>query len=200
MTVATTFASSEPPLSREHYAALADARPRFNKVHNAARVVAFNGWTMAIVALLSAPFALSSASSLLTSVGAAVVACLEFRGRRKLLQFDPAAAAMLGWNQLFLMALIVAYCLWETWSSINGPNSISTQLQSNPELADLLGSTEEIESLFTSLTVGFYGSLMALSIVIQGANAIYYFTRRKHLVACLQDTPRWALEIVRLAR
>jgi hypothetical protein len=35
--------------------------------------------------------------------------------------------------------------------------------------------------------------------VFQGLNAVYYFTRRKHVVACLHDTPEWVLDLERLA-
>ena len=46
------------------------------------------------------------------TLGLSIVAYNEFRGRKRLLNFDPSAATMLGWNQLGLLAMIVVYCLW----------------------------------------------------------------------------------------
>jgi hypothetical protein len=186
---------TKTPLSREHYRELADAKPRFAKVRAAARVAAFNGWTMGIVAALSAPFAFFSVAGLVMAAGFAVIAYIEFRGRRRLLQYDPSAAALLGWNQIGLLTLILAYCLWQLWTGLSGPSPLAAELQSQPELEAALGSLDEVDSLYRSVVIAFYGLVIALSVVVQGLNAVYYFTRRPHVVACLRDTPAWVLDL-----
>src|SRR5262245_39628491 len=98
------------PLTREHRRELALARESAAKIRKASRVAAFNGWSTAIIAALSLPFAFSSLVSLLVTGALSVVAFIEFHGRRRLLNFDPAAATILGWNQLGLLAMICAYC------------------------------------------------------------------------------------------
>jgi len=107
MSVATMEELSAGPLSREHHQELALANSRAKKVRRAAGVAAFNGWSIGIVAALSVPFALFSISGFLVTLGLAIIAANEFRGRRGLLRFDPAATALLGWNQIGLISLIV---------------------------------------------------------------------------------------------
>ena len=46
--------------------------------------------------------------------------------------------------------------------------------------------------------MAFYGTVIALSVIVQGLTAAYYFTRRKHVEACLRDTPAWALDVERM--
>ena len=187
------------PLSREHYYELEAAKPRFKKVRAAARVAAFNGWTLAILAVLSLPFALFSVEGMLMTAGLSVIAYIEFRGRRGLLQYNPSAGTLLGWNQVGLLTLILIYCLWQLWAGLSGPSSLAAELHAQPELGEAIGSLDEVETLYKGVVVAFYGTIIALSVVVQGLNAFYYFTRRKHLVACLQETPEWVLDLERRA-
>ncbi len=187
------------PLSRDHYRELADAKLRFKKVRAAARVAAFNGWTIGVIAALSAPFALFSVAGLVMAAGFTVIAYLEFRGRRRLLQYDPSGATLLGWNQLGLLTLIVVYCLWQVWAGLSGPSPLAAELEAQPELGEALGSLEEVDSLYSGVVVAFYGTIIALTVVVQGLNAIYYFSRRKYVDAYLRDTPDWVLDLERLA-
>jgi hypothetical protein len=81
------------------------------------------------------------------------------------------------------------------WSS---RGAFAAEMQAHPEYEEALGSLDEFEGLYRSAVVGFYGSVILLSAVFQGFNAIYYFTRRKHIDAYLQDTPAWVQEIQRM--
>ena len=40
-----------------------------------------------------------------------------------------------------------------------------------------------------------YGSVIALSVIFQGGNALYYFTRRKHVEAYVAETPAWIRDL-----
>ena len=162
-------------------------------------MAAFNGWTIGVIAALSAQFALFSVAGMLTTAGLYVLAFIEFRGRRRLLQYDPSGATLLGWNQIGLLTLILAYCLWQLWTGLNGPSSLAAELQAQPELGDALGSLEEVDSLYKDVVIAFYGTVIALSVIVQGVNAFYYFTRRKHVVACVRESPEWVLDLERLA-
>lgn len=42
------------------------------------------------------------------------------------------------------------------------------------------------------------GIVILVSVLFQGLNAIYYFTRRKHVDAYVQNTPEWVLNLNRL--
>ena len=100
------------PLTAEHRRELSAARGRGKTIRKAARVAAFNGWTTALIAAVSAPFSIGSPVGLALTAGIAVVAINEFRGRKQLLNFEPRGATLLGWNQLGFLAMIIVYCLW----------------------------------------------------------------------------------------
>lgn len=182
----------------EHRRELALARERAKAIHRAARVAAFNGWATAAVAALSAPFALFSVVGFLMTVALSAVACNELRGRKRLLEFDPSAATLLGWNQLGLLTMIVVYCLWMIATSLAGTSALAAELNGYAELEAVLGSTSEFTALYQQLVIVLYGSVIALSAVFQGLNALYYFTRRKHVAAYVAETPEWIRDLQRM--
>jgi hypothetical protein len=171
------------------------AKGRTKAIRKAARVAAFNGWATGIIAAFSAPFALFSVAGCIMTVGLAIVARNEFRGRKRLLAFDPASTALLGWNQIGFFLLIAVYCLWMLRCSIG---SFAAELQAYPELKDALGSLDGFDSLYRYVVVGFYTTVVSLSAIFQGLNAFYYFSRRKHIESYLQETPTWVQEIERM--
>jgi len=183
-------------LSPEQRHELTLAKTRGKAIRKAANVASFNGWVTAVIAALSAPFAPFSIVGFLVTCGLAVVAYNEFRGRKRLLSLDPSAATLLGWNQLGFLAMISAYCAWMLFANID---SFSSQLQANPELQEALGSLDEFEDLYRLVVVGLYGTVFVLSVIFQGLNALYYFTRRKYINAYLQETPAWVQEIERMS-
>jgi hypothetical protein len=160
-------------------------------------VASFNAWATTLVAMLSAPFAPFSISGLATTVGLTFVAANEFRGRRRLLQFEPSAAAILGWNQLILLAMIVGYSAFSIYTNLYGPNSFTAQLQAYSELDSALSSLDGVDTLVRHIVVVIYGTVIAISIVSQGLTALYYFTRRKHIEVYLAETPQWIRELQR---
>ena len=184
---------SAGPLTPEHHRELAQAKERSVKIRTAARVAAFNGWVTALIAASSALFTMFSFSivSLLVTVALAAVAYNEFRGRDRLLAFDPGAATLLGWNQLGLLAMITIYCGWMLYTSLTNPNAIS------PELRQVMDSVGELDELVRYITLVFYGLVIGLSAIFQGLNALYYFTRRKHIEAYVRETPEWVRSVQR---
>jgi len=147
----------------------------------AARVAGFNGWATGIVAALSLPFAFFSVTGAVIFVSLTAVAYNEFRGRRRLLKLDPAAATLLGWNQLGLLAVLTVYCCWMIFRGLTTPNPLAAELAANPDLRAVLGPTGQFDALYRQVIVGFYGIVIVLSAIFQGLNAVYYFTRRKHV-------------------
>lgn len=190
---------TDPPLSELHHRALAAARKRGEPVLRAGRVATFNAWTTAVLAGLSAPFALFSLAGLVVFVGLSLVAWNEFRGRRRLLDYDPAGATILGWNQLGLLALITLYCVWAIYSNLWGSQSIDAQLNANPELRAAFGSLDGLGQLLKPIVLAFYGIVIALSALFQGGNALYYFTRRKYVAKYAEETPAWVIDLQRAA-
>jgi hypothetical protein len=185
------------PLSVAHRRELSAARDRAKTIRKAARVAAFNGWTTAAVAALSAMFLLFDHSSLAIAVTLAlsIVTYNEFRGRKRLLNFDPSAATLLGRNQLGLLAMIVAYCLCMlSRSSSEAVGALSAQMQSTAE-RELLNMAGDLESLYKTATLALYGGVIVLSVLFQGGNAVYYFTRRRHVEDFIAETPQWASDV-----
>jgi hypothetical protein len=168
------------------------ANERAKKIRKAAGVAMFNGWATGIFAALSAPFALFSIDGFLVTVGLSVISYNEFRGRKRLLQFDPLSPILLGWNQVGLMTLIIVYCLWMLLTSLTSADPFAAEVAANPELA---GSLNQFDHLYKDLVVTVYGTVIVLSVIFQGLNALYYFTCRKHVEAYVQETPEWVLDL-----
>jgi hypothetical protein len=188
---------ADGPLSTDHFQELACADERAKLVHKAARVASFNGWTTAVIAALSAPFALFSIAGFLVILVLSVIAYNEFRGRNRLNKFDPSAATLLGWNQIGFLIMIVTYCGWMMFTGINEADSVMAELTSNPELGDLLGSPDQVSGLYELLVYAVYGSVIVLSVIFQGLTALYYFSRRKHIEAYVRATPEWVRKLQR---
>jgi len=183
------------PLTADHRSELAAARDRSKVIRKAARVAGFNGWTTAAIAALSAAFLVfdHSVIALLMTAALSVVAFNEFRGRSQLLNFEPGAAALLGWNQLGLLAAIVVYCLWMLYGAASGASELSAALEGYNELGSF--DVSEVEKLYHTASIGAYGGAIVLSVIFQGGNALYYFTRRRHLDGFLLETPEWVRDV-----
>ena len=177
-------------LSPERKEALEDARKRAAGFLGAAKVAAFNGWTLGVFAALTIPLAIQSLSltALLLGVGMAVVARNEFKGRGMLRRIDPAGPRFLGRNQVGLMGLVIAYCLWGIYGAYAHPD---LQFQ---QLFDLVGVPP---ATVRSLTVMVYVGLIGATLIFQGLNALYYFARVKRVEAYLRRTPEWVVELQR---
>jgi hypothetical protein len=96
--------------------------------------------------------------------------------------------------------MIVVYCLWMMFAGIGDVTAeFQAQLdavqQSQPDVANPFGSAAGLEAIVSFIVFAVYGTVIVLSVVFQGLNAIYYFTRRKYVEAYLQKTPEWAREI-----
>lgn len=199
MATANLASEIDEPLSASQLLEVGAARDRAGKIRKAAAVAKFNGWMTGIVAVCSLPFALFSLSGFLLMVVLSFVTYNEFKGRRRLLQFDRNSPAFLGWNQVGFLALIILYSLWMLSVGLTTESPILRELKANPELQGLLGSSVELDQIYRLLVVAVYGTVLVLSIIFQGLNALYYFSRRKHVDAYLKETPDWVLDLQRLS-
>ena len=197
MSAATRSPAADGPLSQEHYRQLTLANERAKKVRKAANVAGFNGWVTAIFAVLSAPFALFSIVGFLVTVALSVVAYNEFRGRKRLLQFDSTSTTLLGWNQVGFLAMIILYSVWMLFVGLTSEGPFAAEMAAKPELAAALGDLGEFDYIYRILVVAVYGTVILLSVVFQGVNAMYYFTRRKHLEQYMRETATWILDLQR---
>ena len=185
------------PLSADHRRQLTLATARAKAIRIAAGVAALNGWTTGVIAALSMPFAVFSLVGFMVAAGLVVVTYNEFIGRRRLLAFDPNAATLLGMNQLGLLTVVTVYCLWMIFAGLTSPNPLAVEMAAHPEYGDILGRLDGFETLYEQLIVVVYGAVIVLSLVFQGLNAFYYFTRRRHIESYLRETPSWVLDLQR---
>ena len=74
---------------------------------------------------------------------------------------------------------------------LTGPNPYAEYIATTPELADILGPIDELHK---PLILGVYGLIIVLSLIFQGGTACYYFTRKRHLQAYLDQTPDWVIQ------
>ena len=187
------------PLTAAHRRELTAARDRSKAIRKAARVAAFNGWSTAAIAAFSAMFLLFDRSgwAIAMTLGLSIVAFNEFRGRKRLLNYDPSAATLLGWNQLGLLAMVVVYCLWSIYGSADEAGAVRAELKGYSDLDAALGTTGGFEGMFKTITYAVYGGVIALSVLFQGGNALYYFTRRRHVEDFIAETPEWVRDVQR---
>ena len=183
------MADTASPLSSEQKQELRDAKERAGAFLGAAKVAAFNGWTVGFFAVVSILFGLFSLTSFLVGVGLAVVARNEFVGRIRLRSLDPSGLELLWRNQLGFMAVIITYCVWSIYSTIALPDPEMT------ELTELLG--DGAGELVQSLTLTVYAAVIVATAIFQGLNARYYFVRVARIQDYVRHTPRWVLELQR---
>ncbi len=182
------------PISPEQLAELAEANRRARKVLGAARMATFNGWSAGVLAVLALPFVVTGPTAGVMAVALGVVAFNEFRGRRMLKAFDLRGCRLLGFNQLGLMVVLIGYACWCIYSSLTGPQPYEAEMDRMPELRPMLGSVSDLQR---TITLAVYGGLIVGACLFQGLAAVYYFTRRRHVRAYLEQTPEWIVELQR---
>jgi hypothetical protein len=188
MTDSSAPGADRGPLSPEQQRQLAEANQRARKIMGAARMAAFNGWTIGSIAAVSVLFGLFSRTALVMGIAMGFVAWNEFRGRTLLRAFDPEGARLLGKNQVGLLVVIVIYCLWSIYITTTGEN---------PEMAEIEAMIGDISDLVTELTVMVYGIVIGVSVLFQGLNARYYFARQRLIREYVQQTPDWVVKLQR---
>lgn len=180
----------EPNLTPEQRATLQDARGRAKGILSAAKVAAFNGWTIGIFAVLTVLFGLTSPVLLALGVGMGIVARNEFRGRVLLRAFDPGGPRLLVRNQIGFMGLVVAYCAWSL---------LRTYVHPDPQWAQLEDLAGLQAGFIRGMVAAGYGGAILLTVLFVGLNARYYARRTAMLSTYLAETPPWVLELQRSA-
>jgi len=199
--VSSASPSKAAPLTPEHMEQLARARLREKKIRRATAVAMVNGCILTVFSgcsfLFSAVGALFGGIDfvgLIMGVGLAVVAWNEFRGRGMLLRLEPRGCRVLGWNQLGLMVLVIGYAAWMLGRALWAPRPYAEAMVGEAALAGPLGAVDE---LYEMISIAIYGGLIVGTMIFQGINSLYYFTRRRHVEAYLRGTPEWIVELRR---
>jgi len=184
-------------LSAAQHQALLKSTQLFKPIRRAMGIASFDAFAAGMLAILALPFAIFSIWSALAVVVLATVACVELRGRILLARLNPIAARWLGWNQVFFLSMICVYCA----------ASIAQVLLYPPDLATLKDLQQYMPAGYQNidfasglqiLTIVLYGLVALTSSVYIGLVALYYFTRRKHILRFVEDAPAWVVALYRM--
>jgi len=190
----STAGGQDSPLTAAHYNQIAEANWRGRKVRRAAGVASFSGWTLLIFGALTVLTGIFSLPALLLGVGLCIVAYFELDGSKKLRRLDASAPRQLGFNQLALAGLLALYGAWGVYYALTAPNPYEAHLSSNGQVADMIGP---IARLHTLIMVSFYLAVIGVGMIAPGLTALYYFTRKSHLINFVQRTPAWIVRLLR---
>lgn len=182
--------SKNGPLTPEHTVQLAVAMERVEKIRKASKMAAVNGWVLGISAALTAFFAPFSPVAFLLLIALGTLSWNEFRGGKMLQAFEEKGPDILWKNQLGLMAVVAAYCIWGIRTAAVGPV--------NPSLAELQELAPEVVELMADLTIVVYAVVLAVTVLLQGVMARFYHLRIALVREYTAETPEWIVEVGRM--
>jgi hypothetical protein len=133
--------------------------------------------------------------NLVLGIAFAIVAFIAFKNARAIRQFDTKAPKRLALNQLLLLAIIAAYCLFQIAVFLYSGSKIP------PDLADVMAqaglSTADVAAQYPRLLIGFYLVVILGSVLTQGLTAAYYLSRAHLIDDFLATTPQWVVDFRR---
>ncbi len=183
-------------LTPEQLEAIGLARHQGRKISRAASVATLSGWSMACFAGLTLLSGLFSLPAFLLGIGLSAIAYIELRGAKRLRRFDLGAPRQLGLNQIVLGVLLFAYGAWGLLHALFGPSPYEQYLAGGGQMAEAIAP---IDRLSRAIGVLVYALVILCGLFAPAGAAVYYFSRRRHLVAYLKDTPQWVIDTLRLA-
>lgn len=194
MTANTSNADAPPPhegaLSEEQRTALATAEAGLKSVRRAGRLAGINAWTLAIFAGITFLFGLGDPFSMAVGLALGAVGWNEFKGKAMLQGLDPEGGRRLGWNQIAILGIVVAYCGVQIWKAIYG-----TPDASMAELEELAGFEP---GWLSELTATAYAAVAVIVGGIQLLTARFHFARQVELTAWRRSTPAWVREVLEM--
>jgi hypothetical protein len=210
----TVPGESSGPLSEEQLEQVAVARERVQSVKGAVSLARFNFWCYAIAAALSAPLVYFYPSNIVAVICLVWVAAVERRGGRLLQQLQPRGGLVLIYNQLTLLVLIAAYCIWKIVEAQSGPTPFDEMLSPDSTVAQLLGTAGlsgglentgtlgdvgELNQMFRTGMTLFYIVIIVVTALFLGGFSLYYFRRYRQLQDFMVQTPDWVRAVLRAA-
>ena len=193
----TPAAPPEPSaISAEQLQAIADARQAARRIMRAAGVATFSGWTMVLFASITLLGGLFSLQAFLLGIGLVVVAYVELRGAKAVRAFDCAAPRRLALNQIALLVMVTIYAVWGLVHTLGAPGPYDEYIATGGQVGEML---EPIDRLSRFVMLAVYVTVIFGTIAAQGCAAVYYVTRRRHIVAYLQRTPDWIVDALRVS-
>ncbi|MCE5328123.1 MAG: hypothetical protein LLG01_17080 [Planctomycetaceae bacterium] len=188
------------PLTADQLGQFQQAQAQAEKFRRASGLAMFNivGFVICaagsgLIAMVSLAMGQRDLWGVVLTLGLCAGGFCEWHGRQMLLNLDPRGPRLLGWNQMGLMALILAYCAWQMVAAVYFPDPAAAKTY-----ADLKSLGMDLGKIEKQLTLLSY-SLVALTVVVfQGLCARYYFSRIKILKDYISQTPQWIIDLRRM--
>lgn len=185
--------------SPEHFAALQAANQAGRTIRRAARVAAVDGWTIVIFGALTMLVGVGDVLTMAIGGVMVMIGAVEVKGGARLKMLDAGAARVLGWNQVVLGTLLLAYAVWRLVALRHGGagadlSAVLGTAGADPEVKQMLGGVEE---LARQIMLWVYVTVAAVAVGGPGMLAWYYFSRARHVRAYLERTPGWIVEMQR---
>jgi len=187
-------ASAPPQFTQQHLRQVHDAQFQFRRIARAISVARFDAWTLLIFGVASMLFGVWSLTSLVVGAGLTLFSVIEFKQADRLKRMEGGALENLAKNQLGLAMLLMLYASYMIYQTVTGPSPLTVSSASDPAVAEMLQPYQE---MVRTLTLSVYAGLIVVAIGAQGGMAFYYFTRRKHLLDYLTQTPAWLVDMQR---
>lgn len=154
-------------------------------------VSALDGWSIVAVAGLGTLVTLLLGDLLGVGVSLLVMVAgvIELRGRQRLLRRDPAGMKLLVRAQLWLLSVILVYCV-SRLGSFDGETAMAS-LTPEMEVALREAGLERADVLPLVQTVFYavYGTVAFVSVIFQGGLTLYYRSRTGAVTAALTPAP-----------
>ncbi len=132
---------------------------------------------------------LGDVSSLVMAAGLGALGWNELRGAKLLGRFEAQGARVLGYNQLMLGVVIIAYAAWSMFAA----------LHVKPESSGSAEVDEMMREYTGVVTYALYGTMALVGVVVPGFTALYYFSRAKLVRNLHATTPAWVIDALRAA-
>lgn len=180
--------------AREAQQALLLSQELRRPIDRAVSMATMTAWTLAVFAVVSLPGVFSSFTGFFIVVGLGACSYFEFRGRNALREMKPAGATALARNQLVLGAVIVVYAGANILATLGGSGRYDQAVEAVPELEQIMGGSNGLGALMTTLTLVYY-AVVGLGGAVGQALMFCFHDRRRPLVkAFVADTPEWIQE------
>jgi hypothetical protein len=181
----------DSPLDAGQMGELVAAVDRSRRLLRAGRAAAFTGGSLLVFGALSILVSVLSPPGVLVGGALLFLGWNELEGRKLLLRFQPQGPRRLAHNQLWLLAVIVAYCGWAIYRTRTAPSASVTEMET------LLGLGEGFVS---DATAAAYALVMAVGAAFQWGMYRFHLARIALLQDYVKETPPWVVEVLRSVR
>lgn len=151
----------------------------------------FDGWSIAVFAILTFIGGIFGAVGFLLGALMGVIAFVELFHANRLRSLDVRAPRALMINQIVFACLLIAYAGW----NLLFPAAMSAEIQASAR--DLKSIGIDFESMNRAINQLFYGGLIIVAVFGQGSLALFYWRRQKMVREYLSQTPQWIVQMQR---